>query len=261
MIITGSKIIRSIIFSAMILGLAASFSAQITINIPNIPKFPKKKDKAQPTTSSESDQRLDETATSSTSGSRKDNVCDKYYVFLRDIEKVRKEAESFTPGRLYFVSILSDRENKYFEAALIPSRRKEWFNGSAEMTTCVGPALDSLAEVARQKLPSYTGPPGYTLGTPAEKKVLLSVVTDLAQAKVISVGLGEANWLIGKDSYNFPTERYKHGVVILRYPNSESGFCRLFWINIRQDYAGGGTYGSSYGYYAGRSLAGCPAGK
>jgi hypothetical protein len=182
-------------------------------------------------------------------------------VHLADLEKTRKEAEGFRPGsRDYYVSELSDRKNIYLEAALSPSRRKEWLGGRPEdFVKCLEPALEGLAAVARKTLPGYTGPRGYTLGTPAEKNALRSAIKDIAQAKVLKVGIEEANWLIDKNSFGLPTARYKHGVIWAQYPNSDDGFCRIFWVNIKQDYAGGGTYGASYGYYVSRAFAGCPA--
>jgi hypothetical protein len=184
-------------------------------------------------------------------------------VHLTDLEKTRKEAEGFTPGsRGYYVSTLSDGKNLYLEAALSPSARKEWLGAwSEDFVKCLEPALEGLAAVARKTLPGYTGPQGYTLGTPAERQALLSAVNDIAQAKVLKVGIQEPNWLIDKNSLGIPTARYKHGVIWARYPNRDDGFCRILWVNIKQDYSGGGTYGASYGYFISRAFAGCPAGK
>jgi len=258
MIITRSKIIRTTILSAMMLGLAAALSPQFTINIPNIPKFGKKKDKTQPATAT--GQESGTQTTSTRSEETPPNACESYYIYFNDIAKVKKEAESFTPGREYYVSTLSDRKNKYFEAALSPSQRQNFFAGNAEFGKCVSPALDELAAVARKTLPTYTGPVNYTLGTPAEKKIMLGAINDIAQAKVLRVGILEPNWLIEKDSYNFPTARYKHGVIVAKYPNADHGYCWLFWVNVVQAYAGGGTYGASYGNYVARAISGCPAG-
>jgi hypothetical protein len=184
-------------------------------------------------------------------------------VHLTDLEKTRKEAEGFTPGaRDYYVSTLNDRKNLYLEAALSPSARKEWLGQwPADFVQCLEPALEGLAAVARKTLPGYTGPQGYTFGTPAEKQALLSAVNDIAQAKVLKVGIQEANWLIDKNNLGIPTARYKHGVIWAQYPNRDDGFCRIFWVNLKQDYAGGGTYAASYGYFVSRAFAGCPAGK
>jgi len=184
-------------------------------------------------------------------------------VHLTDLEKTRKEAEEFSPGsRDYYVSTLSDRKNLYLEAALSPSARKEWLGKwPADFVKCLEPALEGLAAVARKTLPGYTGPQRYTFGTPAEKNALLSAVNDIAQAKVLKVGIQEANWLIDTNSLGIPTARYKHGVIWAQYPNRDDGFCRIFWVNLKQDYAGGGTYAASYGYFVSRAFAGCPAGK
>lgn len=184
-------------------------------------------------------------------------------VHLTDLGKTRAEAEEFRPGsRDYYVSTLSDRKNIYLEAALSPSGRKDWLGRSPEdFVKCMEPALDGLAAVAKKTLPGYTGPQGYTFGTPAEKSALLSAINDIGQAKVLKVGIKQTNWLIDKNSLGIPTARYKHGVIWAQYPNRDDGFCRIFWVNIKQDYAGGGTYGASYGYFVSRAFAGCPAGR
>ena len=183
---------------------------------------------------------------------------------LMDLEKTRKEAEEFTPGlREYFVSTLSDRKNLYLEAALSPSAREEWLGrfraNDPKFEPCMKPALDGLAVAARKTLPSYTGPAGYTPATPAEKNALLGAIDDIAKAKVLKAGIKEANWLIDKNSLGIPNARFKHGVIWAQFPNSDDGFCRIFWVNLVQDYAGGGTYAASHGNFVGRSYAGCPA--
>lgn len=234
---------------------AATSSAQITINIPKFPKIKKEKPRTSVQTEAVSTEPETPAVSSSTDCERGATL-----VHLEDLEKTRKEAEGFRPGqREYFVSTLSHSKNIYLEAALLPGMRKQFLDsrGSPDFTNCMNPALDRLAAVARKTIPSYTGPTTYTFGTPAEKKILAAAISDIAQAKVLKAGMRQANWLIEKDNFNFPTARYKHGVVVAQYPNSE--FCWVFWVNLVQSYAGGGRYGASYGNYVGRSLAGCPA--
>lgn len=255
------------IAASFVLMLAAAPSAaQITINIPKIPKI--KKDKPAPAATpapadTRSTSRPATTTTTATEPStaapaKKDCSDAVTQVYLEDIAKYRAEAEEFRPGlRDYFVSTASDGKNKYLEAAMIPSERKDWEKWDKEFRDCVFPALDAFAEAARKTIGGYTGPAGYTLGTPAEKKVLTSAINDLAQGKLLKAGLKQPNWLIAKDSYNFPTARYRHGYAYVQYP--KTGLCWVFWINLVQDYAGGGTYGASYGNFISRALAGCPA--
>jgi hypothetical protein len=242
----------------------APAAAQITINIPKFPKIKKEKPQINVQTEGEGSGPVDNSSRPSSSG----NDCDKdpaAEVHLEDLEKTRKEAEEFRPGqREYYVSTLSHSKNIYLEAALLSSMRKQFLDsrGSPAFTNCMNPALDRLAASARKTIPSYSGPTTYTFGTPAEKKVLLTAINDISEAKVLKSGIRQANWQIAKDSYNFPTARYKHGYVLVKYPSRDhGGFCWLFWINLVQDYSGGGTYGASHGNFVGRTLAGCPTAK
>lgn len=271
--------LRSVAGMIIILSAAVGVPAQITITLPKIPKItkpkpeqpkqeqPKQEQPRQETPQvgiqDDRQQTSDKTTSTQTHDCANDSIM---RVFLDDIEKVRKEAEEFRPGlRDYYVSTRSDRKNLYMEAALSTKLRNDWFSewkeNSYQLKQCLSPALDNLALTARKTLPTFLGPSGYTLGTPAEKKVLLSAVTDITSGKVLKVGIKQANWMIEKDSYNFPTARYKHGMVYAQYPNDVVGYCWVFWVNIVQDYAGGGTYGASYGNFISRAVAGCPAEK
>ncbi len=250
-------------FTAIMFIPSASLSAQFTTTIPKFPMI--KKEKPQTTTST-TDQRSESTGKPSAvisteallpTNCKSDPVAESH---LADIGKTRKEAEDFKPGsRDYFVSTLSDGKNLYLEAALSPFRRKEWLEEwPADFIRCMDTALDGLAAAARKTLPGYTGPAGYTFGTPAEKQALLGSISDIDTATVFKVGIKQANWLIAKDNFNFPIARYKHGVIWAKYPKKDHGFCQIYWVNLKQDYAGGGTYGASYGYLVSRALAGCP---
>lgn len=259
-----------VVLSAVVaIFFASGFAnAQITITIPDFPKIKKPEPKpTQPPSSDESAPPKSGSDASEPTPEAKNGDCSDTWEqhHLGEIKKTQAEAQEFRPGlRDYYVSELSDRQNLYLEAALSPSKRRAWLKDSkadAATSKCINAGLDELAAVARKTLPTYLGPSGYTFGTPAEKKVLLGVMSDIAEAKVLKVGIKQANWLIAKDDYNFPTARYKHGMVWAHYPTNDSGFCWIYWINLKQDYAGGGTYGSSYGYYVSRTYAGCPAGK
>jgi len=259
---TALAIISAIVF-------AGYASAQITINIPKIPKWPKT-DKTKEVT--------DNNTTNTTNGKTEDtnngrnnsnntsgDFCSTDMmvgVYMKDIETTRKQAEDYRPGaRDYYVQDFSDRQNIYLKASLSASRRKEWLGTwPKNIVDCITPALDNLGTIAKKTLPTYT-PSGYNLGTPAEQKVLRSGVNDLADATVFKVGISSPNWLISKDSFNFPTARYRYGIIWAKYPGLDDGFCRIIYVNLVQDYAGGGTYGASYANFIKSEFAGCPPGK
>ncbi len=270
------SLIRPIVIRiAAVSVLAAIFSissySQFTISLPKLPKIKKstsKPEPANPTTEGGGSSTPSSGDSNSEAAKPSPSQCSNsgfVLSHLDSIEKTRKEAEEYRPGlRNYYVSTLSDRKNQYLEAALLPGQRRAWYTDSnvpPEMQKCLDPALDRLAETAKKTLPSFTGPSGYTLGTPAEKKVLLTAINDLAKATVLKSGLSDPNWLIDKDDYNLPTDRFKHGYVMAKYLDTEQNYCWLFWINIVQDYSGGGTYAASHGSFVGRSLVDCPTGK
>ena len=268
------NLLLSGVFTFILCLLPPAAAAQLTITLPKLPDI---KRNIPPSSKPEMGQDMSRSGQFSltylsfngnerSAGARKSDCTDPVlkYHHLKELKGTLQEATEFSAGRGYYVSTLSDSKNVYLEAALSPSRRKTYYEGFKHVDNfveCMGPALDELAAVARKTLPSYTGPTDYTFGTPAEKKALLGAIDDIADAKVLKVGMKQANWLIAENDYGLPTARYKHGVIWTKYPNVDHGFCWLFRVNLKQDYAGGGTYGASYGYFISRALAGCPADK
>jgi len=185
-----------------------------------------------------------------------------FNVHNENIEITKKQAAEYKPGlRDYYVQDFNDRQNIYLKAALSASKRQDWLGEwkDENLVKCINVALDELAVIARKTLPSYR-PTGYTVRNAAEERLLRDAVDDIADAKVIRLGLGSATWKIDKNEYGLPTARFKYGMIYARYPNLDDGFCRIIYVNIVQDYAGGGTYGDSYGQFIKSEFAGCPAG-
>lgn len=177
------------------------------------------------------------------------------------IETTKKQAADYVPGRRdYYVQDFNDNQNIYLKAALSPSKRQGWLGNwkDPNFVKCINVALDELAVTARKTLPTYR-PTGYTIRNLAEEKLLKGGVTDIANATVLRSGFESATWKIDKADYGIPDARYKHGMIYAKYPNLDDGFCRIIYVNLVQDYAGGGTYGASYGRFIKSEYAGCPA--
>ncbi len=257
------NIVRASGLAAFVAIFAFTAFGQFTITLPNFPKIKKPRPDTTTVTNDTTrpdNVRPDEAYKQSSGGSCSgDIVMD---VYLKDIETTRQQAAEYAPGlRDYYVKDFSDRENKYLKASLSQSRRQEWMKDwPANFVKCITPALDGLAAVAKQTLPKYT-PTGYNVRNASDEKVMRAAVNDLSQAAVFKVGVGSANWNIGKDRYNFPTNRYKYGIIWAKYPSVDDGFCRIIYVNVVQEYAGGGTYGASYGNFIKSEYAGCPPGK
>lgn len=250
-------------------------NAQFTITIPNFPKI-KKEPKATPSpvetaSDSESSNSSNSSSSSSTNSSSNEQAsaapksggCESDVftrIWLEEIQKTMDDVNSFTPGRKYFVRDFNDDENKYLKMALSTSRRereeKNWPNDGGKK--CINDRLDELATLAGKTIGGYT-PVGYTLGTPAEKAILKSGVTDLNQATVFNVGISSPNWIIDKDEYGLPKHRKRFGSVWAKYPGDK--YCKIIYVNLFQDYSGGGTYNASEPQFISWEWAGCPAGK
>ena len=183
-----------------------------------------------------------------------------YQVHNENIQKTLAQVKDYTPGsRDYYVEDFNDDENIYLKAALSPGERKEWEPEwqDENMKKCINARLDELAAAADKTIGSYK-PVGYTLGTLAEKNILRGGVTDIAKAtSVYNVGLNSANWKIVKNDIGIPTERVRYGTLWLKYPNNK--YCTIAYVNLVQDYSGGGTYNASQARFISWEFAGCPA--
>ena len=182
------------------------------------------------------------------------------YVFLEDAKKQLEDVESFMPGRGWFVRSMNYSPIYY---AVSPKARQERYHDNP-MIKCQNllAAYDKLGAAAAKKLPQFIPDKAeYPATTPANANLIKGKITGLADHKIFYIGVKEANWLIDKNDYGLPTARFKHGLVWVRYMPDDHPYCHIYYINLVQDYAGGGTYGATYGNYVGETLAGCPATK
>ena len=248
-----------------------SASAQITITLPKIPKMKKPKvvTTSEPDTTGDQNSGSGQNGSNSATGQKQEEP--KYEemdvrlsLFLDEIAKAKKDVDKYNSNDyLYLVDAtgsewmwrsVSNKERAEFEdkwkSVMTPGAKKRFDEGFA-----------SLAASAANKLPTYKGNINkFTVHNAAEEKMMRGVLTKIADYKIYSSGLEQAAWLIDKNDYGLPTARYKHGVIYLRDTKSDHPYCYATYVNIKQDYAGGGTYGASYARFIEDEMVGCPAG-
>lgn len=240
-------------------------SAQITITIPKIPKIKKPKDlptiTTTPTDSGETVKTSD-TANNEPKGSD-DEMDFRLTFFLEEIAKVQKSVDEYNPkDHLYPVSTA---QAEWFLRAISMRERekwsKQWLKKPIEQKKFAD-ALDALSASAAQKIPTYKADLNtFKFHSVAEEKLMKGELSRIADYKIYSLGLAQNNWLISKNDYGLITARYKHGAVYLDDKTDDHPFCYLTYVNIIQDYAGGGTYGASYAQFIRDEIVGCPAAK
>lgn len=263
---------NSILMTAFLIVFALATQtawAQITITIPGFKKIKKPKIEQPQTestsgngqsnqTSSNGDGQTKESKTAAPTGNCAGNIWVESH--LEDIAKRQQEVDSFSPDRGWLVN-----SNNYDHLlyAVSPRAREKWLTDANALAfkNCLAPAFNNLAASAAAKLPLFLpNTRAYAQHNPAEERLMKSKINDLADHKIFYIGIQEPNWLIDKNELGIPKSRYKHGMVWVRYAPNDHAFCRVYYINIIQDYAGGGTYGASYGAFIEDKLFGCPTG-
>lgn len=243
-----------------------NLAAQFTITIPKLPKIGKPRADAPkeaqiPTDTSQAK----ETPRTDNQPAAVNDKCSKsgwLDVHLGKIAERQTEVSSFTPERGWFTR---DFTYDHLLFAVSPLAREKWLKDSNGLQFKECPnlvtAFDKLAAAAAEKFPLYTAnPKAYNFRNPSEEKMMKATLKNAA-VKIHKIGLNQASWLISKSELGLPTSRYKHGFIWFRDPADDHPYCHFYYVNILQDYAGGGTYGASYALFVEDGLAGCPAGQ
>jgi len=243
-----------------LLSIAMTFAVsgvngQITINFPNIKKIKKPDVKTETNT----------TTTTTTTG--RDNIVPQpldtsgnwwYEYQIGEINKYKQQLTDWNPANQVFPNPSSSDD--YIGLAFSKKLRASWLQDKK-----LGPnakldaTLDALKEVLSQRLPEYTINKGsFNNRNAAEEKLMLGALYGVPGIKVYKIGFNQASWLIDKNELGIPKARYKHGLVYGRDPASEDPFCRVWYVNVVQDYSGGGTYGATEARYIQKEFIACP---
>lgn len=263
------------------LGLQSA-SAQITITLPKIPKVKKDKPQqpkedqqtvqeqqspanntSQPNETSADENRKTENETKKSEQDMPDSPA--YRMWLGEIEEAVKEAEEYTPQSDRAIYTYSGKYD-WGLLAVSASARNEWFEDIAEWRKAnpknkFDAAFDKLAALLAKHMPAFKGGlANYKFRNPADERIMKTVFEDITRYQIYSYGIKESNWLIEKSDYGIPNARYKHAVFYLRDKKGDHPYCYLTYVNIIQDYSGGGTYAASRARFIEDQLVGCPAG-
>jgi hypothetical protein len=271
-------------FTVLAFGVQAAL-AQMPINIPNIPKV--KKNKPEQSKQDQQTTQETESPTNDTNQSNENKSDDSrktenetqeseqdlpsghpaFQMYFEEIQAALKEAEEYTPQSDRAIYSYSGKHD-WGLIAVSASARNEWFEGyfdadwrKANPKNKVDAAFDKLAALIAKHMPVYKGDlSSYKLRNPADEKIMKTIFEDITRWQIYSYGIQESNWLIEKNDSGIPNARYKHAAFYLRDKRGDHPFCYLTYVNIIQDYSGGGTYAASRAKYIGDQLVGCPAG-
>jgi hypothetical protein len=176
-----------------------------------------------------------------------------------DALKTLREVEDYRPGtRDFYVTQLNDRRNEHLLAGISAKERATWLSshGIAEKDhACIVPVYEAIGVAAKATLPNYQ-PRGY-VHHDDDGLIADAVKQNLPGATILERGVSSPTWNIEKLGNGVPSSRYKFGMAWVKTSAFDDGFCRIMYINIVQDYSGGGTYGDSRAAYVRIEPAGC----
>jgi hypothetical protein len=254
-------------FLAVVIFGAQAVSGQFTITIPKWPKISKPRTEppkeTQTTTTPETARTAQQTENKPVAAKDKCTESGWLDIHIGKIGERQKEVDEFTPERGWFTR---DFTYDHLLFAVSPKEKEKWLKDAkaVDLKDCPNlvAAFDKLAASTATKLPLYVpNPQAFKIRNAPEERMMKTILTDPTRYKIYKIGLNQASWLISKNDFGLPTARYKQGMIYLRDTKSDHPYCYMTYVNILQDYSGGGTYGASYPLFIKDVLAGCPAGQ
>jgi hypothetical protein len=179
------------------------------------------------------------------------------------IVETKESVNQYKSGDLFIVDgahaewllrAISKREYKrWLEASKI-----DWASYPQINQKKIDQVFAELASVAALKIPVFKPKSNnFSVRDSTEEKMLQKAVGNTGKIKILKIGLAEKKWNIQKDPLGVPEKRFKTGYLWIKNTADDYPYCHLYQVNIIQDYAGGGKYGSSYAKFLGDWLAGC----
>jgi hypothetical protein len=184
--------------------------------------------------------------------------------FLSEINKAKALVDKYISPehQIYLVDIAGE---DWLFRAVSKNERDKWLKTTqftVEEGKKINDALDALNASAEKKLPLYKPESKrFAYGTSEEKEMMKSKISGVQDLTIHKIGLADEVWQVVKDGTGTPKYRYRAGYIWFKNNNKslvDHPWCRVFQINISQNYQGGGTYGASFAGYQTRWLCGCP---
>jgi hypothetical protein len=249
-------------------------SAQITINIPGIPKFPKtKKVKAEsvdvvpdPKDAPSADQTTRGVGNTTTGPVKARHEDPPGLIYeLEKIEKMRIAVDKYASDWPYWPEITYKNFVLFAVSKLAREgylKQLETVLQSEQSRAKLNQALDALAASAAKKLPIYKpADQTFSVRSPANESLILQKLKNRLGSSVTLTTYKsgfQGSWQIYQDNTGLPQYRFMRGYIYAKNPADDHPYCHLYYVSVSQQYAGGGTYASSYATFEDDFVFGCP---
>ena len=238
---------------------ASGVSAQITFSIPGLKKIIKKPAMTNvETTTQVNDDPATRTNPTTVHGNAMGSTSWWVDYQIEAITKYEQQVDQWDRESQVFPKPTSSDD--YIGLAFSKKERASWLRDKKVGADArLEAALDELKASLTHRMPEYTmNPKSFTHRNAAEENLMLAQMSDVPGMKVFKIGFNQPTWLIDRNEWGIPKARYKHGMIYGRSPASEDRFCRVWYINVVQQYNGAGTYGPTEARYIEREFIACP---
>lgn len=177
---------------------------------------------------------------------------------LDEITTATKLVEGFDPKTKAFTA-----KYEWIARAISKKDREVWaksfFNNLEDYRPRFYKELDKLAKACETKLNLYKPKAeAFTYHNDQEEKLIKTVLPDLATLTIHKTGIANKDWEVQKNALDVPEKRFKRAYIWAKNSKDDFSYCRLYQVNIIQDYQGGGKYASSKAVLIDASPLGCP---
>ncbi len=179
--------------------------------------------------------------------------------YRQDAAKALKAVNDYDPATKN--SMRSDMDVALY--AVSPKARNSWLKekDALDFKDEMDKVLQPLAEALAKKLPTYFPKMGkYAVRNAGDEALMKRALENPSRYKIFKIGLAQSTWQTDKGVLGIPDARYKNGVIYARDTQADHPYCNAVYINVSQDYSGGGTYAASGSKIVLDELVGCPAG-
>jgi hypothetical protein len=118
--------------------------------------------------------------------------------------------------------------------------------------------FSTLKASAAKQIPTFKPSSKNFTNENAADIAMIKKQIDAKSVSIHRIGLAQQDWDIQKSELQVPEKKYKVGYVWGKDSRDDFSYCRLYQVNIIQDYEGGGKYGKSYAVLLDSWVVGCP---
>lgn len=172
-----------------------------------------------------------------------------------------ESVKNYKPGDLMMVT---GGEAPWLFRAISKNEYQKWEHESINDWKIYAPinkqkfdeAFKTLNQLAAAKIPKFKPNAGNFAQHNAQEEALMK--KEIPSVTIHKIGLAQSNWDIQKNDLDVIQKRFKTGYCWAKDPADDFQYCRLYQINIVQEYLGGGKYDSSQAILVGTWVVGCP---